>query len=85
MTIKVIIFQKAVSLFRLLSSVSHSDPEVLRIVEGTPLLSLLNHSDLGWDTSRLKNFIDTAFRHSGFPEAGDAFGKKMFMFLLFQF
>ena len=64
----VIIFQKAVSLYRCLSAGVPPDAEVLRIANNTPLLALLSRGADGWCTTKLKSFIDNSFKIAGVPE-----------------
>ena len=66
----VILLQKAFSLYRTLSSHNPSLKDVARCVRGTDLMSMVTFQDSFWDTSKLKSFIDSAFRMTGSPETG---------------
>ena len=64
----VIVFQKAVALYRYLSSGEPNDAEVLRITDNTPLLTLVSFVNGEWCTTKLKSFIDKSFKVAGVPE-----------------
>ena len=64
----VVIFQKAIALYRLVTSINPADSDILRLADGTPLLSLLHRTDIGWDSTFLVEFINSAFRSHGSPE-----------------
>jgi hypothetical protein len=64
----VVLFQKAVALYRYLSSGEPLDATVLRITSNTPLLALVSRAEDGWCTTELKLFIDNAFKIAGIPE-----------------
>ena len=66
----VILFQKAVALYRYLSSEAPLDAMVLRIADNT-LLLLLSRDSGGWNTAKLKKFIDNSFKLAGVPEGNE--------------
>ena len=72
---KVVIFQKAVSLYRYLSSKDPDDRVVIRLIGKTPLRLLLSRSDDEhiWNTTKLKNYIDLAFKVAGVPDCNEEF------------
>ena len=67
----VILFQKAVALYRYLSSEAPLDAMVLRIADTTPLLLLLSRDSGGWNTAKLKKIIDNSFKLAGVPEGNE--------------
>jgi len=64
----VVLFQKAVALYRYLSSGKARDAVVLRLSDNTPLLALVSRVEEGWCTTKLKKIIDNAFKFAGIPE-----------------
>ena len=72
---KVVIFQKAVALYRYLSSDSPEDAKVVSMTRGNSLHRLLSRSedDHVWNTSKLKDFINVAFKYAGVPECDEEF------------
>ena len=69
---KVILFQKAVALYRYLSSSCPVDKKVVSMIRGSPLLVLLSRYDGGgWNTTKLKRYINEAFRFAGVPECDE--------------
>jgi hypothetical protein len=72
---KVVLFQKAVSLFRFLSNNSADDRTFLRMIKGTPLRVLVSRNDDGltWNTTKLKKYIDISFKVAGVPDCNEEF------------
>ncbi len=67
---KVVLFQKAVALFRFISTKKAPDDRTfLRMTKGTPLHLLASRSDIDdtWITTKLQNYINLAFKINGVP------------------
>jgi len=67
---KLVLFQRAVSLNRFMSFNQVDESSLKRMTKGTPLHVLVSLNDDGvtWDTSKLKNYIDIAFKIAGVPD-----------------
>ena len=72
---KVILFQKAVALFRFLSTNAPDDRTFVRMTKGTPLHILVSRCDDGltWNTTLLKKYINIAFKVAGVPDCNEEF------------
>ena len=65
----VTLFQKAVTLYRKLSSPNHTDEDVIKITENFPILNnLLSRSCEGWILDDLKILINSIFKNIGTPD-----------------
>ena len=66
---KLTLFQRGCALYRYLSLPNPKDNRILQITNNHPSLnSLIFQSFSGWDTTALRNFIDTTFRQDGLPD-----------------
>ncbi len=61
----------SIALYNHLSSDCPEDATVLRIIKNTPLGGLISQDLNGWCTSKLKEFIDSAFKVAGIPEGSE--------------
>jgi hypothetical protein len=73
---KVVLFQRAVTLLRHLSSEDPDDATSIRLIRGTPLRLLFlsrNDDDYTWNTTKLREYINNAFKVAGVPEGNGEF------------
>ena len=72
---KVVLFQKAVALFRYLSSSVPDDRMVIQMVKGTPLHLLISRSDIDhtFITTKLQKYINLSFSIDGVPDCNEEF------------
>jgi hypothetical protein len=73
-TNKVVLFQKAVALFRFLSAKENPDDRTfIRMTKGTPLHLLVSRSDIDhtWVTTKLQKYINLAFKINGVPDCNE--------------
>jgi len=82
---KVVLFQKAVSLFRYLSTSAPDDRTLIKMIKGTPLHHLVSRSDTDhtFITTKLQKYINLSFMVDGVPECNEEFEHCSDMFTPF--
>jgi hypothetical protein len=72
---KVVLFQKAISLFRYLSTSVPDDRKLIQMTKGTPLHLLISRSTVDHTviTTKLQRFINVSFMVDGVPDCNDEF------------